>query len=326
MNQPSLNLDNTLVEIRSLAIAMAKQEWVELGSLMEEILPNPLNPFFLLSVATGKACEGSIKRLIQVSAILVLIDISLRVIDDCADRDNPNSLDRSIGFGRSINYAVALNTIAMRELLKIAIANHGSEDLIPYYFHSFLQVCKGQDRDMKSSVNSLQEYQELVKIKTIPAYEFATVIGARMASTDENAIALSAKCGQHLGWMTQILDDIESLWFPVVENSREIEKKTFPVLLGLNLDHPNAKIIEELLQRKEYDRVRICNLLDEMDVRTRLMNLALDHRDEAIKSLANLPNPEGKMILNIWLDWYLGDGEHLLKCDSEASKASRWLI
>ncbi len=313
MNQPSLNLDNTLVEIRSLAISMAIQEWEELGSLMDEILPNPLNPFFLLPVATGKACEGSIKRLIQISAILVLIDLSLRVIDDCADRDNPHSLDRSIGFGRSINYAVVLKTIATRELLKVAIANHDSEDLIQYYFDSFLQVCKGQDRDMKSNVNSLHEYQKLVKLKTIPAYEFVTVIGARMASTDENFIALSAKCGQHLGWMTQILDDIESLWFPLVENSREVEKKTFPVLLGLNLDHPNAKIIEELFQRKEYDRVRICNLLDDMNVRTRLIDLALDHRDEAIKSLDNLPNPQGKIILNIWLDWYLGDAEGLLK-------------
>ncbi len=315
MNKPSLNLENTLDEIRSLAIAMAMEEWVELGSLMDEILPKPLNPFFLLSVATGKACEGSTKRLIQISAIIVLIDISLRIIDDCADRDNPNSLDRSIGFGRSINYAMALNTLATRELLKIAISNHGLEDLIQYYFNLFLRVCQGQDLDMKCNVKSLQEYQELVKIKTIPAYEFVTVIGARIASADENAIALCAKCGQHLGWMTQILDDLESLWFPVVENSREVEKKTFPVLLGLNLPHPNAKIIEQLFQRKEYERVKICNLLDDMNVRTRLMNLALDHRDEAIKSIANLPKPEGKMILNIWLDWYLGDAERLLKCD-----------
>ncbi|MGB3650973.1 MAG: polyprenyl synthetase family protein [Rivularia sp. (in: cyanobacteria)] len=320
MKQPSLNLDSTLTEIRRRAIAMAMQDWVQLGSLLDEIIPNPLNPFFLLSIATGKACEGSTKRLIEISAILVILDISLRTLDDCADGDNPNSLDQSIGFGRSINYAIVLQTIATRELLKIAIANHGLQDLIQDYFDSFLQVCKGQDRDMKSNVNSLQEYQELVKLKTIPAYEFATVIGARMGSKDENAIALSAKCGQHLGWMTQILDDIESLWFPVVENSWEVEKKTFPVLLGLNLDHPNAKIIQELFQRKEYDRVRICNLLDDMDVRTRLMNLALDHRDEAIQTLASLPNQEGQRILKTWLNWYLGDGESLLKCDRSSCR------
>ncbi|WP_204102736.1 MULTISPECIES: polyprenyl synthetase family protein [Spirulina sp. CCY15215] len=324
INKPSLNLDDALVQIRNLAIAIVKQEWLELGALIDRILPAPLNPFFLLSIATGKGCQGKSDRLIHTAALVVLLDLSLRIIDDCADGDNPNSLDQSIGMGRAINYAIALNTLATRELLNCAIANYNSSDLIDCYFSSFLRVCEGQDRDMKQNVNSLQEYQELVRLKTIPAYQFTTVVGAWVASADENAIALSAKSGIHLGWMTQILDDIESLWFPVVENIREVEKKTFPVLLGLTLEHPNAKILAEMFQQKEYNRIKICNLLDEMDVRTRLMNLALDRRDAAIQALADLPDPEGLNILQIWLDWYLRDGQHLVTSTAKGrSQVSR---
>ena len=202
----------------------------------------------------------------------------------------------------------------MIEFLHIPLPTDRVDGIIDNYFSSFLQVCQGQDNDINRSVSTLVEYEEVVKRKTVAAYEFAAVVGARAASADSTTIDLCAQCGEHLGWMVQILDDLEALWFPVMENDPEIERLTFPVLLGLTIDHPNAQTLERLYRAKEYDRPRICALLDEMNVRTRLMNLALDHRDKAIEILEHDSfNPEGGAILKLWLDWLMRDGTRLLE-------------
>lgn len=90
------------------------------------------------------------------------------------------------------------------------------------------------------------------------------------------------------------------------------ETATFPVLLGLKLDHPNSYLLAKLCQSPQPDQIQICSLLDAMNVRTQLLHLALDHRDKAIASLNGSLNLEGSELLKIWLDWYLRDGTRLL--------------
>jgi geranylgeranyl pyrophosphate synthase len=114
--------------------------------------------------------------------------------------------------------------------------------------------------------------------------------------------------------MTQILDDLEALWFPVNDQARELDKKTFPAFMGLATAHPNAATLEALYLSEDRDGLTICNLLDEMNIRPRLMALALDHRDAALAILAAPGfNPDGRFILQTWLDWYLQAGRSLLE-------------
>ncbi|WP_392532147.1 polyprenyl synthetase family protein [Nostoc sp. C117] len=313
MIESAINYKKILADIRSRAIAIAQGEWLELGALVNNILPSPLNPMILLTVATGTAVGSNSSALIDIAAIIVLADMSLRIIDDCADQDNPYALYKSIGVGQAINYAIALNTLTIRELVNIKIPTQKLASLTNGYFHSFLKVCQGQERDIKRTAKSLEEYQEIVKFKTIPAYEFAAYAGAQITSSDINLIELCSNCGTHLGWMTQILDDIESLWFPIITNSLAEAKMNFPILFGLKLDHPASQLLKQQQTTQGYDRIQLCALLDEMHVRTRLINLALDHRDRAITLLDNCVNPAGSKILRLWLDWLWRDGERLLK-------------
>ncbi|MEO1352867.1 MAG: polyprenyl synthetase family protein, partial [Cyanobacteria bacterium J06635_15] len=286
MNELSLDLVEILVNIRNQILTITEEEWPELGNLIDSVLPNPLNPMALLPIATGRAVGGNVRDLIPIASAVILFDLSLRIVDDCADQDDSGAIYHAIGIGRAVNYAMALNTIATRELWRVALPADRLSKLLTAYFHSFLQVCRGQDDDLSKRVTTLDSYQEVVRLKTIAAYEFAAAIGAHVGTADSDAISTCSVCGVHLGWMAQILNDIEALWFPKLENHPEIKKMTFPVLLGLSIDHPNAKEIENLYRIQAFDRAHMCALLDEMDVRTRLMNLALDHRDRAIKSLA----------------------------------------
>lgn len=165
---------------------------------------------------------------------------------------------------------------------------------------------------MRKSATTLPEYEGIVRLKTVAAYEFATGVGARLATSDSNAADLACQCGTHLGWMIQILDDIEALWFPIQGQDTVIERRTYPVLFGLTMSHPRRPALQQLSELKSFDRVQMCRVLDEMNVRPTLLNLALDHRDKAVQLLEAAPDPEGSAILRLWLDWLLRDGARLL--------------
>jgi len=305
-----------LSEIRRQALIIAKSGWDELGELVDYILPNPLNPIAILPIATGIAVGGEVADLIPIAATVILTDVALRIADDCADQDDLDALYQSIGIGRAINCAMALNTTVVRHLLYLGLSPERLVSIFNNYCYSFLQVCHGQDDDMQKRVKTLSEYEELVKLKTVAAYEFAASVGSRVITSDSNAISLCSDCGIHLGWMAQILDDIEALWFPELESYREIEKITLPVLLGLSFEHPNSKLLQDMLNEESYKRLKICTLLDEMNIRRYLLDLALDHRDLAIKVLDTCENSEGSKILKVWLDWLWRDGERLLNINA----------
>ena len=65
MNALSIDLTDVLSHIRTRAVAMADGGWPELGALIHSILPDPLNPVVLLSIATGNAVGGKTKDLIS---------------------------------------------------------------------------------------------------------------------------------------------------------------------------------------------------------------------------------------------------------------------
>jgi len=313
MKPLSINLTDTLTAIRQRAVEIAGSGWPELGNFIEASLPNPLDPMVLIPVATGVACGGALPPLTHVAAVILLFGVAYHAVDDCIDQDNPNALHHSFGVGPAMNYAMALSTVAGRELYRSPIPAHNLNNLLNTYFQSALQVCQGQDYDFSQQIDTLADYEALVNLKTIPAYQFAAAVGASLVAIDRHAVKVCATCGVHLGWMIQILDDIEAFWFPVVENQREIEKMTFAILTGLAMDHPQVEQLRELCQTKPYNRLELCNLLDEMNVRSYLIHQALDHRDQAVAILKNHRfNQEGAAILELCLDWYLAGGKTLL--------------
>lgn len=312
MKQSLLQLSQLLSEIRKQAVEIASQRWPELGIWLSAVLPNPLGVMALLPVVTGVGTGGQLERIIKIAAAIVLIDLSLRIVDDCNDQDNPNALYISLGPGNAMNYAMALNAIAAYEVSKFSIADRHSNSLLDRYFNAFIDVCHGQDLDVNNEVIDLDDYKKLVKLKSIPAYEFSAISGACLSTSEIEVITQCSNCGKHLGWMAQILDDIESLWFPAQETLHETKKKTFPILLGMSIEHNNKNLLIEIVNSKDFDRHKICRILDEMNIRNILVKLALDHRDRGIESLNDVINHVGKEILENCLAWYLRDGIHLL--------------
>jgi geranylgeranyl pyrophosphate synthase len=301
-----------LADVRREAVALSRDAWPELGALVDAALPEPMDPVALIPVASGLACGAEPEGLVPAAAAIVLAAVALRVVDDCADRDNPAALDLAIGPGRAINAAVALGTVSARALGRLPLPAKRREGLVEAHAAALLRVCQGQDHELNAPVATLDDYRSLVRAKTVAAYEFAAAAGAMVATSDMLAQARCRGCGAHLGWLTQILDDVEALWFPDGPDDLSLGRLTFPLLHGLSLDHPLAPALRGLFWPNEPDPPRVRELLDRMQVRRDLLSQALDHRDEALAALAPPLDPRGQALLRLWLDWLFRDGERLL--------------
>lgn len=306
MKEVSIDLKEVLADIRERVLALGEAAWPELPYLIERSLPNPLPPMSLLPIVASEAVGVRTDKVIEVAAHIVLLDIALRTVDDCADEDNPNALYRFIGIGRAMNMAMALQTIASSGLGRL-------NSISSEYYMSLLQVCRGQERDMKHAATTMEEYIATVKLKTVAAYRFSVLAGGLVGTEDEKLLAHCAQCGEHIGWMAQILDDIESLWFPAVTDRQTEELFTFPLFYGLGKSHPSVVELKAYMDSAHRDRTEICALLDDLNIRQELMGLALDHRDMAYQALGEPLCREGAAILKILLDWLLRDGARLFE-------------
>jgi geranylgeranyl diphosphate synthase type I len=250
--------------------------------------------------------------LTPVAAVVVVAALALRIVDDCADGDNPHALYHRIGTGRAVNAATALAMAALQGLRAIPFPTGEAPFAQEQFMQAFLRVCAGQDHEMIQRPESLDDYCTIVQAKTVAAFEFAAWVGARRAVADEMLLARCQGCGTHLGWMIQMLDDIEALWFPDGPSDLSLGRLTFPVLYGLTLDHPAATTLATLCRDAPYDVPRMNALLDEMEVRRHLMSHALDHRDQALVALAAPLASSGRTLLEHWLNWLYRDGARLL--------------
>lgn len=317
MKNAEANFGSVLATIRRQAVALAAAAWPDLGALVDASLSEPLAPFALLPVCTALACGGKAETATPVAAAVMVAALALRIVDDCTDGDNPNALYLKIGTGRALNAAAALSMVALQALHRCSFPPGNSlagntPTPLDGYLNAFLRVCAGQDQELQLAPQNLDDYCAIVQAKTVAAYEFAAWVGARCVTADETLLARCQACGNHLGWMVQMLDDIEALWFADGPSDLALGRLTFPVLYGLMLDHGGVPLLASLCQETPYDVPLICALLDEMEVRPHLMAHALDHRDQALAMLGAPLIPAGRDALQHWLNWTYRDGARLM--------------
>jgi geranylgeranyl pyrophosphate synthase len=302
-----LGAGDALARVRAACLALGEAAWPELANLLDEALPEPLDPEALLPVATGLACGGSLADLEPVAAAVVLGGASLRILDDCADQDDAGGVAARIGIGRAANAAAGLSLAALR-----ALSTRGAA-LADAYTVAYLRVCQGQERDQCAPVATLEEYESVVRLKTVAAYRFAAEAGALAAGAGPGEVDRAGRCGSDLGWCQQILDDLEAWWFPGAAGERDAGRLTYPALYGSTIEHPRVGEARRLLaDGPGVERERWRELLDAMGTRPRLMALALDHRDAALDILNPPMRPEGRRLLELLTDWLFRDAERLL--------------
>lgn len=182
--------------------------------------------------------------------------------------------------------------------------------LLPAAFDLFnrtaIEVCEGQQMDMdfeeRSNV-SIDEYIEMIRLKTSVLLGCALEIGAIVSdSSVENRKAIY-DFGQHIGIAFQIQDDILDLYADPDKFGKQVggdviaNKKTILHLIALkNATREQLEVMKQLQKEQnlvlKVDRTR--RLFDQLNVRSICENRMQEHYDIAMKSLAKVNVDESK--------------------------------
>lgn len=265
------------------------------------VLPDPLPPFVQLPLATCCAAGGVPDDAARLAAAWTLVSFGVRILDDCADQDNPRALHLHQGMGRTLHLATALLHLAswqIQQLTPPAVRDAIVED----YQRACLRVWAGQDRDIRGGIPTLDDYLRLVEDKTACGFAFIAAAGARLITADPAIVAACRACGHHVGILLQLLDDLEACWFPDGPSDLAQGKLTFPVWFALAREHEHRDELRCLVAQPQHHEVRIRAILDGLDMRRYLVWAALEERDRAVAAIAACPEPAGLRILHAYLD------------------------
>ena len=182
--------------------------------------------------------------------------------------------------------------------------------LLPAAFDLFnktaIEVCEGQQMDMdfeERSDVSIDEYIEMIRLKTSVLLGCALEIGAIVAESSMEDREAIYDFGQHIGIAFQIQDDILDLYADPDKFGKQVggdviaNKKTMLYLTALKGATKEQLEVMKQLQREQnlvlkVDRTR--RLFDQLNVRSICEERMQEHYDIALKSLAKVKVDDSK--------------------------------
>ena len=171
-----------------------------------------------------------------------------------------------------------------------------------------VEVCEGQQLDMDfENLNlaavTIDEYIEMIRLKTSVLLGGALKIGAVLAGTDKKNAQLIYDFGENLGISFQIQDDILDLYGDPEKFGKQIggdiisNKKTFLVLSAVNLGKKNE--IESILsiQDKKLKVAEASKALQEWGVLKEVRIIKQNYFQKAMNSLNEIQVDEDRKLI-----------------------------
>ena len=161
------------------------------------------------------------------------------------------------------------------------------------FSHCSLEVCEGQQLDMDFEQRddvSVEEYMEMIRLKTAVLLAGALRIGAIIAGAPTEDQDRIAAFGEHLGLAFQLRDDVLDAFGDPARTGKQrggdlrAGKKTFLLIRGLERAAENRTGIlrDELLKRTEdRDVPRMLGILETLGVRDEAERMCIQHHRQA---------------------------------------------
>ncbi len=164
------------------------------------------------------------------------------------------------------------------------------------------QVCEGQQIDMNfEKINdvSVDEYLQMITLKTAVLLGFCTELGALLSDTSPNEQALLRNFGTNMGIGFQLKDDLLDVYAEKEKFGKQVggdiisNKKTFLLIHALDNAQGGTKIeLTNWLQKKEFDSSEkinaIKNIYDELGVKNATETKMNEYFDISLQSLNQL--------------------------------------
>jgi len=249
-----------------------------------------LRPMLLLS--GGLMFGGQPMGLMPAAVAMEVLHNYTLIHDDIEDqgetRHGRECLWRKHGLAQALNVGDFLSTMAHDIFFEVATeVNHATFSRAYSVFRqAALDVIRGQYLDMDFETIdfiSVDQYLEMIRLKTACLITASIQIGAILAGVDEESAEYLKQVGEHAGLAFQIQDDYLGIWGDTGTTGKSnltdltTRKKTYPILLGLAESpafkatwHANQQITPELARK-------MALMLVEDDVDERTKGAVLDH-------------------------------------------------
>lgn len=266
-----------------------------------------LRPSLCLLLAEGLG--GDVRRCVPLAAgIEVLHNFSL-VHDDIEDRSVVRRGRPAVwsiwGDAHAINVGDGLFSLAHVLWMRTPIAQEQPttfSSMLRSLERAVLTLCEGQFLDMHAERNldlSSSAYLHMIARKTATLIGEAAWIGARVATADEQTLAVARAFGTELGLAFQIRDDLLGIWGNEAETGKSASsdiatrKMTLPIVLALETaDMParariRARYGAPPVDEDDEDQIRA--LLAAAGVAQRTEEVERRHWQAAMDALEQLP-------------------------------------
>ena len=200
---------------------------------------------------------------------------------------------------------------------------HYSPTVFQELFNTFnktaIEVCEGQQLDMdfeKRDTVSIEEYIEMIRLKTSVLLGAALKMGGQVAGTSKENIELLYEFGVNTGIAFQLQDDWLDLYADPEKFGKQIggdiiaNKKTFLLIQAKTLanDSQSKKLQDILSHSNNYEKVEMAReLFDHLGIEEKIKAEMNNYYSKAKESLAaiHLPNSSKEDLLAL--------GDYLLK-------------
>jgi len=216
-------------------------------------------------------CEAFGKRYADAMWAAVAVELAHNfslVFDDVQDHDELRRGRPSVwkvwGPGQAINAGAALETLVTRAVIDLLPARYAdrTRPALLLLTDAMLALCRGQVLDLQFEQRvdvSVDEYMEMVGLKTAALFECAARLGGLAAGVGDAALDKAGKFGYHLGIAFQVIDDILGVWGSTSQTGKPMGsdlkngKKTLPTLVALKGGAAgNRRVLRSLLTRARF--------------------------------------------------------------------------
>ena len=272
-----------------------------------------LRPMLLLT--SSQIFGGQPLRLMPAAVAMEVLHNYTLVHDDIEDqgetRHGRECLWLRYGLAQALNTGDFLSTMAHDIFCEVAEIVEPALFAKAYtvFRAAAIDVIRGQYLDMHFETEktvSLDEYLEMIRLKTSCLISASIRIGALLAGVDEETDQHLNVIGEHAGLAFQIQDDYLGVWGDTITTGKSnltdltTRKKTYPILLGLAecpafkaAWNANAQIAPEVARQ-------MAGMLSECKVKERTHEAVFQHLSAIIEGQEKFASPKSDESSAMW--------------------------
>ena len=258
-----------------------------------------------LCLFASEALNGDWAKSIPAAVAVDLIHNFSLIHDDIQDGDTKRRSQPTLwylwGHNKAILAGNAMHILAYKTALMLVdngVSHVKAMHVSRLLAESSLSMIKGQCLDLnfeKATTVSVEQYLEMIGLKTGSLIACSLEIGASLACTNQEQIRRFAEYGRHLGKLFQIRDDILGIWGDsartgkATANDIRRKKKSLPIIYAFNKARGQDQIELKRIYQSECvtdnDVEKVLNILDDLGAQEFANCLVVQEAELAMKTL-----------------------------------------